>query len=66
MSGMKRIETCNCCKQESDIDDMFVFNEKFFCMNCLYNLLMVLWEEDVISIDMTDSETCGMEIYAPI
>ena len=67
-SGMHKRGTCNCCKNEADMADMFVFNEENYCVraNCLFDLLFALQDEDIISIDLSNKETCGWKISRPI
>ena len=50
------------CKGYKDVADTFVFYNKRYCMNCLYELVMDLADTGVITLDTTNIETNGIVI----
>lgn len=68
MSTIKKMGTCNCCKNEADMADMLVFNEENYCVraNCLFDLLFNLCDEGIISIDSSNKEIFGWKISRAI
>ena len=57
---------CQCpnCKRTSRIEDTFVFYNKKYCMNCLYDLLMDLADTGVITLDNSAVDTKGIVIHS--
>ena len=41
-----KLKKCDICKKEHDIADTFIFQEKSYCMDDLYSLIMELAEKD--------------------
>lgn len=52
------------CKGYDDIADTFVFYNKRYCMNCLYDLIMDLADTGVITLDTSAMETKGIVIHS--
>ena len=55
---------CKCpnCKLPSRIEDTFVFYNKKYCMNCLYDLIQDLADTGVITLDHSAVDTKGIVI----
>ena len=51
---------CDCCKNDSEKADTFIFNDKAYCMNCLYSLIMDMAETGNIYLEMMDCEENGI------
>lgn len=57
---------CSCpnCKLPSRIEDIFVFYNKKYCMNCLYDLIQDLADTGVITLDRSAIKTKGIIIHS--
>lgn len=59
---MKDKNFCCDCGKKVSIADTFVFEGQRYCMNCLYSLIMSMYDSGIINIDMSSSEDKGMII----
>ena len=49
-----KLKKCDICKKEHDIADTFIFQEKSYCMDDLYSLIMELAENGVVHLDFSN------------
>ena len=57
-----KLKKCDICKKEHDIADTFIFQEKSYCMDDLYSLIMELAGNGVVHLDFSNQEDYGIKI----
>ena len=55
-----KMTKCSCCNKSSLMADTFLFEEKAYCMNCLFSLIMDMIDSGNINADMNDCEENGI------
>lgn len=53
---------CSQCKNTDELKDIFVFEGKNYCMDCLYPLIIAMCESGIVNIDLSNYEDNGMLI----
>ena len=51
---------CSCCHKNSLMPDTFFFEEKAYCMNCLFSLIMDMIDSGNINANMNNCEENGI------
>lgn len=59
--GNKTIK-CDQCSKRSILADTFFYNDKSYCMKCLYSLLMDMAESGNVNLDFENCEISGIEV----
>lgn len=57
-----KLKKCDICKKKHDIADTFIFQEKSYCMDDLYSLIMELAENGVVHLDFSNQEDYGIKV----
>ena len=59
---MDKKKKCSQCGKRTPMADTFVFEDKAYCMECLYPLVMAIYERGVITVHMEDCEEKGLRV----
>ena len=57
-----KMKECSQCGKRTPMADTFILDKKAYCMDCLYPLIMAIYESGHMIIDMEDCEEEGLRI----
>lgn len=55
---------CHLCQKESRAEDTFVFHQRRYCRDCLYELILDLADNGIITLKRSEMHTNGIQINA--